>query len=253
MSMQREHRWSAYLDGELSASEAAEFDESLTLEEQQRLQAEVRFEGALGEFLSQGGECPNDVWHRATKALARKGGRIPWWMPTRHAATFVAAAAVMLIVAGVVYRVQFATPAFLSLANGDYPTAESRLALNTGDLSEVNEYLHTHGIALVLHAPSKHYHVHGARGRELRGASEASYKGETVTEIMFECCGRPLKVVIVPKTGPAAGAVRRAIERDQVQEFRSIGDYVAVTVGRHPAHGLLDLLSDESGDPLLDA
>lgn len=253
MSMQREHRWSAYLDGELTTSEAAEFDESLTSEEKQRLQAEVRFEGALGEFLSQGGECPNDVWQRTTKALARKGGRIPWWMPTRQATTFVVAAAVMLIVAGVLYRVQSTTPAFLSVANRYYPAVESRLALNTGDLSEVNEYLHTHGIALVLRAPSEHDHSHGARSRKLRGAGEASYKGEAVAEIMFECCGKPLKVIIVPKTGPAAGAVRRAIERDQVQDFRSIGDYVAVTIGRHPAHGLLDLLSEESGDTLREA
>ena len=70
---------------------------------------------------------------------------------------------------------------------------------------------------------------------------------------MFECCGKPLKVVIVPKTGPAASAVRKAIERGQVQDFRTVGDYVAVTVGRHPADGLLDLLSEEPENALREA
>lgn len=48
----------AYLDGELSASEASEFEATLDAAERERLAAEVRFENGLAERLAQDAKCP---------------------------------------------------------------------------------------------------------------------------------------------------------------------------------------------------
>ena len=60
---------SAYLDGELSASESARFDESLTPGQRERLAGEMRFESAMSETLSKGASCPDALWLRT---LARR-------------------------------------------------------------------------------------------------------------------------------------------------------------------------------------
>ena len=77
------------------------------------------------------------------------------------------------------------------------------------------------------------------------------YAGETVAQLVYECCGKPVKVVIVPKHSEAAAAIRRAIDEGNVQEFRTIGDYLTVAVSNHYAHGLLDMLSEEEEFALL--
>jgi len=235
--------WSAYLDGELSASEAAEFDQSLSPEEKDLLQGEVRFERALGEFLGRGGACPEEVWQRTATALPKPGTANPWWMPTRQAGVFLAAAAVLLIVAGPMYQRYFATPEFLLMNERSTRDVRGVLDVYSDDVSEINEFLHSHGVALTLDRrpqPGNERHV-----AKLMGASEELYRDERVTEVLYECCGKPIKVIIAPKDGVAAEAVRKAIKRNAVRDYRTVGDYVAVTVSSHPSRGLLDLLSEE--------
>jgi anti-sigma factor RsiW len=241
--MQREHMWSAYLDGELSASEAAEFDQSLTPHEKELLQSEVRFEGAMGEFLGRGGACPRDVWQRTVAALPKPAGGMPWWMPTWQATVFLVAAALMVTLAGPLYRTYTATPEFLAVNETSRSAGVARLGIASDNVSEVNEYLHSHGITLTLSTGPQL--GNGRHVAKLMGASEELYKDERVTEVLYQCCGKPIKVVIAPKDGMAAKAVRKAIERNEIQDFRTIGGYVAVTVSRHPSSGLLDLLSED--------
>lgn len=249
MSMQRENLWSAYLDGELSASEAAEFDQSLTAVEKERLQGEVRFERALGDILSRGGSCPDDVWTRTTAAISKRGGRVTRRTPFWQLGAMAAAAVVALSAGAAVYQSYFATPEFLCEHSMGDVLAE--LNLPSSDVGEVNDFLHSHGVSLTLNAATQG--VRGRRGHHtpaLVGATEAEYHGERVTEVMYECCGKPVKVVIATKNGSAANAVRKAIERDGVTDFRSIGDYIAVTVGTHPSRGILDLLSEDDREIL---
>ncbi|MCC6491278.1 MAG: hypothetical protein IT364_27560 [Candidatus Hydrogenedentes bacterium] len=249
MSTQRERMWSAYLDGELSASEAADFDQSLTAAEKEQFQAEVRLEGCLGEALSQGAACPEETWKRTRAAVQALNGQparrvTPWWL-----GAYGVAAVLALTFAGVVYQAYFATPSFLDCSEPSADSLVASLELKADSLGAVNDYLHSHGIALTL--TSTHGKSGGRHSQELLGVCEEDYQGEPVAQLVYECCGKPVKVVIAPKEGQAAAAIRRAIDANRVQEFRTIGDYLAVAVSNHYAHGLLDMLSEEQEIALL--
>lgn len=243
MSVQREHMWSAYLDGELSASEAAEFDQTLTPAEKDLLQSEVRFERALGDVLSRGGACPEDVWQRTMSAVSTLGG--PSSRSTRGRwFGGLAAAAVALICAAGYYQTVLAVPGFLRMKEDSIEELRAELIAPSSDVAQVNDFLHNHGVTLTLYpAPEgKKFRFH--QSPELLGASERSYRGEHVPEILYECCGKPVKLVILPRNSVAADAARKAIKRDAVCEYRTIGDYIVVVVGTHTSRGILDLLNE---------
>ena len=67
MDNNQEQVWQAYIDGELSATEMAGFEASLSPEEQERLTSDIQFVRGLSERLSEDAACPCDVWER-TKA-----------------------------------------------------------------------------------------------------------------------------------------------------------------------------------------
>ena len=64
----REQLWQAYLDGELSACEAAQFETTLSEAERRRLAAELRFDRALADRLRQ-------HLRRQQTAGGKRGGR----------------------------------------------------------------------------------------------------------------------------------------------------------------------------------
>ncbi len=250
MSMQQDNLWSAYLDGELSASEAAALDSSLSPTERERLQAEVRFETAMGEILGRADGCPADVWNRTVGAISTSAARPARVTPWRQFGALAVAAVLVLTVGIAVYRSVFAIPAFLDgNLTGD---AVTHLEIASSDVRKVNEYLHDHGVTLTLR-PFVEDERSSRRGHHtavLLGASEEDFAGEQVAEILYECCGKPVKVIVAPKDGPVGDAVRKAIRIDAVRDYKTIGDYIAVQVGTHPSRGLLELLSDESPDVL---
>ena len=249
MNTQKDRLWLAYLDGELATSEAAEFDQSLRPEEKDRLQAEIRFECALGEVLGQGGACPEEVWQRTSQAVMSVGGkRVRRRLPAWQYGAVAMAAVVMLTVAGVVYQAYFMGPSFLDIKARSIHDFVAQAEIKASEAATVNDYLHNHGIALSVRsledAPDLRHHA-----QALLGATEQTYRGEPVAELLYECCGRPVKVVIAPKNSEAATAIRKAIDENKVQDFRSVGDYVAAIVGHHHAPGLIDLLSEDPANP----
>lgn len=250
MSTQQDNLWSAYLDGELTASEAAAFDSSLSPTERERLQAEVRFETAMGEILGRASGCPADVWDRTIGAISTSTARPSRETPWRQFGALAVAAVLMLTAGFAVYRSVFALPAFL---DGDLaPDALTHLEIASSDVREVNAYLHDHGVTLTLHpfGDGEQFTRPGHHTVVLLGASEEEFAGDQVAEIIYECCGKPIKVIVAPKSGPVGDAVRKAIRMDAVRDYRTIGGYIAVLVGNHPTRGLLELLSDEPPDVL---
>lgn len=253
MNTQKDRLWLAYLDGELTTSEAAEFDRSLRPDEKDRLQAEMRFECALGEILGHGGACPEEVWQRTSQAVLNLGGkRVHRRSPAWQYGVVAVAAVVMLTVAGAIYRTYFMRPSFLDIKARSIHDFVAQADIKASEVAAINEYLHNHGIALSVRsledAPQLRHHE-----QELLGATEQTYKGEPVAELLYECCGRPIKVVIAPKNSDAATAIRKAIDENKVQDFRSVGDYVAAIVGHHRAPGLIDLLSEDPASPSIRA
>ena len=229
-------RWSAYLDGELSAAEAAELEVGLSTSERGRLAGEVRFENALGECLRTG-DCPPPLWSAVRSRLqtsAPRPGR-PFWR--RTVPGWAAALAVCLVVAGVygVYAVVGRPHAVTFLAAND---AE---AVDVG-APETEAFLVDHGLRVALQ-PVRTLEGH-ARHAELIGAREMDYDGERVVCVVYVCCGKPVNLIVAPLGGAADRALQDAFVNGCVQATRHVGNTVAAVVGRHRLPELVNLLQE---------
>lgn len=247
MKENKEHLWHAYLDGELSAIEAVKFEASLTDAEQARLAAETRFERALAERLSEGAECPDDVWERTralitrqeVKATPTSGRRRSWYW---GAATLTAAAGLAFVIS------MFATPGgprsalVLSAATVNELAATSEVQPGS-DFAE--QFIRENGIDLKIQDDNElearqgqHQHV------RIVGARQEPVEGGTVIEVLVDCCGFPVKIVFADVDSSAAREIGLAAAEDgDVLATRVIGDYMAAVVSRHESHHLLNLFS----------
>ena len=248
MSIGNDRVLSAYLDGELSASEASEFDRVLTESERQRLAGEVVLERALADALAKDAACPDVAWDRLRDSIqaqsqrASNGVRGRW----RGKALLAAAAVLVVGIAGVFAMVGGERTDFLRMTERDVAELKEASAVDAVSLAAVNEYVHARGYGIdvvpIVNSEVRHHR------RELLGAREHSYRGEKVMELLFDCCGKPLKVVVAARNGSAARHIAEALARGEIQASRPVGDYVAAVVGRHKAVNLLDLVTEASGE-----
>ena len=241
MSVEKDKLWSAYLDGELSTSEAAGFDESLTPRECQRLQSEMRLERGLAEVMQEATPCPDAVWAQVRARIQAQSVARP--VATRWSPRWLAVAAGILFLVGVslAYGRFDATPAFLNV-----PSSVSELVAHSEwreSWDNAQTYLHDHNIQLALRPlePEK-LDVH--RRLEFLGASHATYHGADVVELFFECCNRPIMLSVAAKDSDAALKMVASAGVGDVKESRVIGDYVVAYVGHHPAYGLMSVFEE---------
>lgn len=246
MSINREHLWQAYLDGELTVIEMSEFEASLNEDERERLAGEMRFEGGLAERLSQDVKCPDEVWER-TKALltGQQEERVPafrrwyWGMATLATA---ATLAFMISLYGPVNP--DASPAFVLAAETVADLAAT--SETDADPDAVRAYLASHDIelelkpmeSLVMASTHRHLGMIGARTHEI--------SDELVVEMLFECCGRPVKVMMASQGSDVAMLIGLASANGngEIQATRTVGHYLTAVVSDHPVHGLLDIFAD---------
>lgn len=243
MNTHQDMMWSAYLDGELSASEAAEFDQMLTPADRERLAAEVRYERALGEALAGDESCSDALWRKTVMAVHRydevlRAPRTPRWV---YIATAVAAV-LGITAAGVLYRASQQPRSVFAIPEGFPSEMASRVELNgTAPLDEINRFLTGHGFKIAMtttnvEAPRPRH------AREFHGLRSTSNRGEPVIEFYFECCGKPIKMIVAPRGGATEEEVERRLAAHEVQASRAVGEYVAAVVGRHRAHDFLELI-----------
>ena len=242
MNTQRDNMWSAYMDGELSARDAAEFDESLTAEERETLAGEMRLERDLAEVLSRDAACPDDVWERTKQRLAEKADEPvarpklatrPWARP------LALAAAILLTVAWWMGR-GTAEPEFLTLAEHTVMALKATNELDGTALSDLNAYLEAHDVDVALKPMGS-----GGHPRMLLGVREAHYGDEEVIEVLFNCCDKPLKVVLIPQGGMAAQEAGGALGTGHVQAIQPVGSFVAALVGDHHSEDILDYFTKD--------
>ncbi|GMU94455.1 MAG: hypothetical protein AMXMBFR4_35130 [Candidatus Hydrogenedentota bacterium] len=245
MTMQREKLWLAYLDGELGAAEAAEFDQSLSQVEKEQLGAEIRLERGMAETLTRGGACPDDVWNRTLAALERRrAGNIevlpaPKWM---YGLTAVAAA-LAVVMTGIVFRMYTQPPSVLVLSEASVLQLAEKSDLKANTVEDVNAYLKDHGFDIALTSLDTESGVRHHE-RDFLGVHTAKNQGEDVIEMLFACCGKPIKVVIARAGGRTAREMGSFLADGKIQASRPVGDYVAAVVGRHKAAGLLEFLTE---------
>lgn len=246
MSIERERHWQAYLDGELSASEASEFEESLSAGERERVAAELRFESALADALGQDAACPDLLWKRSVAML--REGRAPRRARRRWAwgaGTLAAAVAVAFVVSVLAPVNRALSPAVVLAAESIEELAA--MSETAAGLDPVQRYLNRHGAKVELSPLDSLAIAEAHHGIVLLGARSQSAAGEPVIEMLLGCCGYPVKVVMAERGSDAAAEIGRSAAGGpgQVQSTRVVGDYVAAVVGDHPAHGLLDIFGEK--------
>ncbi len=245
MSMDREHRWQAYVDGELSACEAAEFEATLTEAERKQLAADVRFDRALSERLREGAACPENVWARASaplRGMNRPASTVRRRLILTGAAFATAVLAYFALpvlypdgLTGILYPdVIYAAPSLEELM------AESETEPGR---QSVQAFLMAKGVPLGITEESGLLSPHH-RLIKVIGVRQRRFAGARITEVFVNCCGRPVKLVLAPQGSRAARYLSDAAHHTgHVQSTRNVGEYTVATVALHPADQLLDLLT----------
>jgi len=193
----------AYMDGELAAAEAAEFEERLSPQERQQIAQEIQFEAVLSESLKANAGCPDQVWGNVKNMISKEKPQkniLGFPLKTFWKISSIAA----LFIAGFV----LITSVFIKQKNlFSMPDSVADLAKEsqvTGTLQEIQQFLDDHNVFFKLPKAKEGGH----HDNRLIGAKRSSYKGGQVIELHYSCCKRPLKRCGLPQKsgfGPRVG------------------------------------------------
>ncbi len=246
---EKEALWMAYLDGQMTASESSAFDSSLTPEDRERLAAEMRLEAGLAERLCQCPACPEALWKRLELQMNNGAAR-----RRRTSLTFAAAAAVALVIG---------TAWFGGIASGLFPGkydntvgAVSGLAIPDETPEAFAAHAETPAPATReatekflldnnIHLAINDYHEVNPKSRHdvrLVGACKGNCPERTLYEVLFTCCGQPVKIVIAKKGTGGDKMIGKARKCGEIQDMVGMGEYTVAVVGKHPAPDLIDVI-----------
>lgn len=252
MNTKREHLWQAYIDGELSATEAAAFEATLSESERRELTADVQFDRALSGRLSADAACPDAVWAKAQSLVEAELKTVPIAGAQRKG--WYWAAGTLAAAASIAFAISLYAPTGPIKDSSSVIHAASSLEELTA-LSEVGpgrdaaqRCLDEKGVDVdlvyetVLGSMGVHHHP-----IEIVGAREAMLNGDPVAEVLLGCCGHPVKLLLARHDSAAAHEIGlAAAQPGDVQATRVVGDYLAAVVaGGHPAHELLDIFGGQ--------
>jgi hypothetical protein len=236
MNTHDDNLWSASLDGELSATEAAAFEQALSEEERTRLASEMKLESGLAEKLAEPVACPENLWRQTQQQIKFRSGHTARARRVRWGLVSTLAAASFLM-------------AFMFFNREETPFIEhisavkalQQLSQVPVDRSSVQEFLVSHDVALVLEAPEGKFRGHHP-GKTLLGARTLEYEGQPVVQLLYSCCNSPVKVNVAKLGTPAADSLARAREEGTITAGRTIGDYYVASLGGHYGGEVLDLI-----------
>ena len=247
--------WQAYLDGELSTSEITAFEGTLSPDERDQLAAEVLLERGIGERLSQGAECPEHLWRRVKNEIAGRSGFGRRYRRVLWGSASLAAAASIAFVAAIygpgLLRYAPGIPEGSSAVVMAAETIEELQATSTvdPDRDSVQAFLDDHHVDLRLLEKANDLPMAAIHHDIIIvGAREITVNGDKTLELLFGCCGRPVKLILAKQGTRAAEIIGAAASKNgQVQNTRHVGDYFTAVVGGHRAHGLLDIFAGQRG------
>lgn len=230
--------WGAYLDGQMSAAEASAFDAALDPPTRDRLAAELRLEAGIADRLCQGTGCPEALWRRVQLDIRNRN---PW--RRRAVAGLAALAAAAVVVVAGWYAAEAPAPAEAPVLAINAATLEAFAAhaRTPATLADTERYLLDHGIHLALADyretnPGSHHTV------RLLGACKGNCKMGSLFEVLYDCCGHPVKIAVARKGSGGAMMIAKARRCGEVQAIEEIGDYVVAVIGKHPAPDLVKVL-----------
>lgn len=254
MNRNREHLWQAYIDGELSAAEASEFEQSLEPTERELLAADAQFERRLGEKLAEPVACPDSVWEeiemraRPTVVLTGNSGGSSASMPRRTmwaAATLAAAASLAFMISMALnFGADDGDTAIVSAAS----TVEElqRRAETDSTVEGAQAYFKAHDLPFEIDFSAERLFPPPLEVHKLDflGMGTEQVNDELISEALFNCCGKPVKVLIMPRDSDAAVVVGRAMAiGSDVLAMQRRGKYLVAIVAEHSADELINAVN----------
>lgn len=235
----------AYMDGQMSASEALDFERSLSEADKQRLADEIRLESALGDCLSGDECCPVALWNSIAlrvKNQSPQRNRLRVWQRR-----FIALAASIAIVttSALIYRDLVPGSDVIAASSLDIVEDNvSEFARRTevpGTLEATQQFLNEKGIALRMidfdaAGCDRHHKV------KFLGSCMGSCPKGSIIELRFTCCDRPVKLLVIKKGEGGDRLLRQAARCGKVKVSRELREGV-ITALVGDIHGHTDLLN----------
>ena len=242
---EREKRWMAYMDGQMSTSEALEFERSLSSREQNRLGGEVKLESAICESLMGRECCPIALWNsladRMKKPAPTMSRKVYW---ASRSLTVIAATALILF--GATLFTDYSMNANRAEAGSLRITETSVARFASGSevpatIEAAQKFLNENAIDLQLASLAN---LASARGHKIEflGACRSKCKEKSIIELRFSCCGQPAALLVAREGTSGARMIQRASHCGEIQDCREAGGYVTAVACGHDSP-LIDLLA----------
>ena len=227
---EKEKLMMAYLDGQMSATEASAFDDTLTPEERDFMAAEMRIETGLAEALGGDAACPDALWRRTQLCMRNQNTQ-----PRRQRTAlrgWLAAAAALVIAAGLYFvfspkedqrlfaMVEASVDELATTA--DVPAEDAAL----------RDFLKAHGLDIAFEAFSD-VHPESPHLAALLGARVRTYNDEPTVELLYNCCGRPARIVLAKEGTASAKQLEQAMNVKTVQRVGKVRGHVAGVISDH--------------------
>ncbi len=239
----RDQLWSAYLDGELSPSEALEHEATQSSGSSRQMPDERQFESALGERLTQGPACPDALWNDVSDQLEGKV-RAPVQPRLRELVLKVAAAGLLMALAAPLIVRHFSTSERLDveqLLSVKTVSAMESLVEVAGDESQITKLFADASVPMRL-LPVTAFPESGDHATRLLGARRIAVGGEDVVEVMWECCDEPVLMKIMQADGVVASMILDAADEARITGLHRVGQHLVVLIGAHATPGFMDFL-----------
>ena len=252
----KELKRQAYLDDQLSVDELIEYETDLADDELKTLQKERQFNDELSKKLKEAPACPSDLWQKLeTQMKMDSEMNSPKSSPVEQtkepkAFTFdwkmMALAALLLINAVVIYSafIKKSAPESLTAENILVPKAaflEQDLQTfashgdSVSDFNDLIEQLKARNPSLKINIPPEGQH-HKINPLAIK---KVSISGNEITQLHFECCSKPILVLIVPKDYDFK------VPRNLKVHIKIVGNYKVICLGsKHDSKEVSDLFTE---------
>jgi len=208
--------WSAYLDTELSVTEVESLEKHLSEEDLEHLEREKHLDSKISEHLKKGVKCPEALWNSVCQQIESEK-KLP---EKKHLKLFyvLVSAVAAAIVFAFIWQPQQSDYMPLSVI-------ELEQSSKVTELAAVNELLSAKGISLELGDVAQPGH----HTKRLLGAGVELVAGEEVVTLLFECCGKPVKILVLPKNSKA----QRIVAKSSSGVVASVNNYQLALFSKH--------------------
>lgn len=241
------------MDGQMSASEALDFEQALSTRDRARLSGESRLEAALCDSLSNGPCCPGALWEGLRSQMQQPAARKPGRMAYFLSRGLIIAAATTAIVLGAPYYERLLNQWGTGQPESPVAISETtREAFAEGlaaqaSLAEAQRFLQSHNINLRLSsaAGGNGGHMHNV---EFLGVCRGRCPEGGLYELRFWCCGKPAKVLVARRGSSGEEVLRDAFACGEATEREISQEYVTALVGGHGSTDLLNVVQPMRGN-----